>query len=387
MSIRDAFINVAQGAATTAANRVVKTVVGGIADGLKGRGGDSSDTSVLNRSVSSTDTILAYPQDVATDAMQGHYVLFSFRKMDPGKIENPKKTIGQNFKALNKAAQQLNIKINQIDTFAKLDQQAISGASRIRDRDFAQKQAIQDGRNNRSLTLTTRPSTYVAKTVALYMPPQVETKYSLNYSDQDISMQAEAVKNLIDNYKKGGMGGALEGLGQDAGQALKQAGVATLNAAAPGAKFLLSMAEGKVITPRMEMQFEGIGRRTYSFTFVFIPKSQAEARLVKEIVDSFKLHAVPEFAATSGAGLASPREIKLPDVFDITYMYRGAPNQYLNKIGTSYLTGIDVQYGGDRYTAYEPDPVNGGPPPQRTTLALNFTEIEIMDRNRIEEGY
>jgi hypothetical protein len=384
MALRDAFINVAQGAATAAANRAVTSVVGGIADGLKGRGGDSSDTSPLNRAIASTDTILAYPQDVATDAMQGHYVLFSFRKMTPGKIKSPKKTMSQNFNNLTKLAKDFGVPISD---FKKLEQLALSGATKIRDKDFAQRQSIQDSKNNRSLTLSMRPSTTVTKTVALYMPPQVETTYALNYGDQDISIGAEAIKNAINNYKNAGLDSAVKGLGQDGGEFFKQMGIKTLDTVAPGAKALIALQTGKVITPRMELMFEGIGRRSFSFNFVFIPKSQAEARLVKEIIDSFKMHMTPKFDAQSGAGIASPRAMNIPDVFDINYMYRGSRNEYLNRIGTSYLTNLQVQYGGDRYTAYEPDPVNGGPPPQRTTLTLQFSELELMDRNRIEEGY
>ena len=44
------------------------------------------------------------------------------------------------------------------------------------------------------------------------------------------------------------------------------------------------------------------------------------------------------------------RELNIPDVFDIKYMYRDRENSYLNKISTCSLTGMDVQYGGDRYT-------------------------------------
>ena len=35
-------------------------------------------------------------------------------------------------------------------------------------------------------------------------------------------------------------------------------------------------------------------------------------------------------------------------------MYRGTENNFLNKISTCFLTmDVQVQYGGDRYTAYE----------------------------------
>ena len=82
----------------------------------------------------------------------------------------------------------------------------------------------------------------------------------------------------------------------------------------------------------MELMFEGIGRRSFSFSFVFIPKNASESVKIKQIVDAFKIHMTPEFAGQTGAGISSPREMSIPDVFDIHYMYKGRPNQYLNKI-------------------------------------------------------
>ncbi|MEK9698029.1 MAG: hypothetical protein VW270_19830, partial [Candidatus Poseidoniales archaeon] len=117
-----------------------------------------------------------------------------------------------------------------------------------------------------------------------------------------------------------------------------------------------------------------------------IPKSADEAEKIKRIVDTFKIHMSPEYGESQIKGAKNLREQTIPDVFDINYMYRDKENQYINKIGTSYLTGMDVQYGGDRYTAHEPD-ASGSPPPQRTTISLKFTEIELMYRNRVEEGY
>ena len=43
----------------------------------------------------------------------------------------------------------------------------------------------------------------------------------------------------------------------------------TLDTLAPGARALQQIDSGKVITPRMEMMFEGVGRRNFSFTFCF----------------------------------------------------------------------------------------------------------------------
>ena len=83
-------------------------------------------------------------------------------------------------------------------------------------------------------------------------------------------------------------------------------------------------------------------------------------------------------------------EMTIPDTFDIQYMYQGNQNHFLNKISTCFLQSISVAYGGDRFVAYNPsESIHGGssPPPQRTTLTLGFKEMEILDKNRIDQGY
>ena len=74
------------------------------------------------------------------------------------------------------------------------------------------------------------------------------------------------------------------------------------------------------------------------------------------------------------------------DDTDIEYMYQGKVNSFLNKIHTCFLTKVGVQYGGDRYTAYEEIP-GRGPPPQKSTLSLEFTELELLSQQHIADGY
>ena len=68
MSLKDAFVNVAQGAAASIANRAVTSVVQGAAAGLKGSN-PTNDTSVLGAQ-SRQSPIIAYPDNVDIDPMQ-----------------------------------------------------------------------------------------------------------------------------------------------------------------------------------------------------------------------------------------------------------------------------------------------------------------------------
>ena len=47
---------------------------------------------------------------------------------------------------------------------------------------------------------------------------------------------------------------------------------------------------------------------------------------------------------------------------------------------------MDVTYGGDKFVTYDED-VFGATPPQKTSITLAFKELEVMDRNKVEQGY
>ena len=113
-----------------------------------------------------------------------------------------------------------------------------------------------------------------------------------------------------------------------------------------------------------------------------IPKSNREALAIRNIVKAFKFNMLPEFKDSNITG----RRLTVPNTFDISYMYVGKQNEYLHKIGTCVLENMNVQYGGDRYRTFDPD-TTGSPPPVETSLTLNFKELEMMTRERVEQGH
>ena len=168
---------------------------------------------------------------------------------------------------------------------------------------------------------------------------------------------------------------------------------------AEGAAGAIEIQMGKIMAQKQELLFTGVGRRTFAFSFNFIPKSEKEAQMVYEIVHTFKRHMMPAFSSlsTSVGGTkvgtsAQGRILTIPDSFDIQYMFHGGENPWINKISTCYLKSMEVQYGaGDKQTFYEPltNNISGksGPPPQTTTISMTFEEIEKMSRERMEEGF
>ena len=83
------------------------------------------------------------------------------------------------------------------------------------------------------------------------------------------------------------------------------------------------------------------------------------------------------------------REMDIPSTFDIEYKYLHGTNNFLNKISNCVISKLDVEYGSDRFIAHKESDGRLGPgaPPQTTKLTLAFTELELITKTRIKEGY
>ena len=112
-----------------------------------------------------------------------------------------------------------------------------------------------------------------------------------------------------------------------------------------------------------------------------IPRSQAEAEEIRKIVFTFKQNMLPEFVGGNRAG----RRFRVPNTFDIQYMYVGKTNEYLHNISTCVLQDMTVSYGGDRYKTFDAN--DDGAPPVETSMSLNFQEMELITRERVFEGF
>ena len=336
---------------------------------------------------------LSYPLNVEGDEQQGHYIMFMINETTPGKVA----TTG---------AAALGQQLDPEQQEAFIDSNLNKGAGK--------SQSTMSGAPSKSGLWMRRPGTSrMAKAITLYMPPSVKVSYKSNYKDDEISARASAIGDtigsVIDSVASGGAKSwsagwetakkagstALEGVGAVAAFVAK----ASADTFAPGASTLAQLSTGQILGSKMELMFTDVGRRNFSFTFNFIPKSEQEARMVYNIVQTFKEHMLPEYLTEFKLGetsipLGQGRVMKIPDTFDIMYFYHNNENPFLNRISTCYLSSMDVDYGGDKYVTYEPTILNmdglgdqSGPPPQRTSITLSFSEIETITRERAKQGF
>tara|TARA_B100001093_G_C26726917_1_gene970381 strand:- start:303 stop:1262 length:960 start_codon:yes stop_codon:yes gene_type:complete len=241
-----------------------------------------------------------------------------------------------------------------------------------------------------TLSVKRAPTKRISSSIALYMPAQVSLQQDAKYGEVEIGASTAAAIAAYKGFQDGGdfsssAISAMGAFGDVAAESGKEALRTALDTAAPGAKASMQISSGKVTNNRMEMVFEGVSRRSFSFSFKMMPKSENEAKAVDRIVNTFRFYMAPSFDGPSD----SSRTFIVPATFDIEYYYSGGANRFLNRIATSVLESCNVTYGGERVQFFRPTSgLNGeGAPPVETNIELQFKELEVITREKIVEGF
>jgi hypothetical protein len=178
-------------------------------------------------------------------------------------------------------------------------------------------------------------------------------------------------------------GGAIAGISKIASEFNQQsvknalsASVIGVLADAPGVGRPLAQATGLASFTETAITYGGPAYREFGYTFRLIPGSEMENETIRLIVERFKICAAPEQHSASIYRIYS-----LPYVFQIKFYNHTSEHTHIPKIGKCALTNFSVVHGGDRFAVH-----NDGAPVQ-TDITLQFREIELLDKARIEEGF
>ena len=381
-------IAIKQGSTSSGRNTVANSAIdfstlGGVSSDGRAIEETRRPSKASGQGLNSTE-ILTYPLNVDQDEQQGHYILFEIYEQDPARL------------AVNKAVQSVKSQLDKaVKESGKEAESTIEGSGPLDERrgvgetaksNFGKAFQKQSGPN--SMQIAKEATTRMSTTIGLYMPPTVQVSYNQNYGDATIGAIAESTTAAIQAFQttQGGFftkaiaagGRGAGGLGTGIVNKLKEMAPA-------GTEAIFAINSGSVITPRIELMFEGIQRRNFSFNFDFIPRSAQEAKIIEKIVKKFKYHGSANYGRRgtnfSMGGVDGVREMTIPDFFEITYMYLGKRNPHLNFLKKCVLTSTTVEYGSDRYKAF----ADGQP--QTTKLSLNFSELEIITKDYIDDGF
>ena len=366
--------NVAINRATNRINNVISGALGGARGvGLPPNAGRVRPTSQFaNLDNPFTGQSVVYPEDLgSTD--QGHYILFEI---------NEQKNANVKFGTGGK-----KVEIGNLPPFeqGRVKEQYGGGYS---SGDFVDSKT-QSKLDSRASTVSVKgPGTRrLLSNIALYMPAQVQVGTGAQYGEKELgaftAQAVEAVKGISEgNIEK--IKSSITNSGES-GTMMAEATVTKLIDVIPGLGGIgaaMDIKRGFVRNNRLEMLFEGIGRREFTFSFKMMPKSEAEAKSVRTICEMFRFYMSPSFIGDIGTS----RTMAFPATFDIKYLYAfGKENRFLNKISTCVCTQANITYGGERVQFFRP--TGDGAPPVETQLDLTFKELELITRERIGEGF
>lgn len=216
----------------------------------------------------------------------------------------------------------------------------------------------------------------VSTVVALYTPPTLITEYQNQWSSKDLGVAADVFfkeKSISDAVKSVGISGI-----KNTSDAIGTLTDLNLTDTLGGYKYR------RAINNHKEMLFDGVGFRTFNFSFRLTPQSEQEAVNISNIISCFKFYAAPEvYAGSTGRWLTYPAE------FDIKFISNGQENLFLNRISTCALTNIRVNYAptGAGWSSFRPTKDGTMTPGVCTTLDLSFQELEIITKSRVLDYY
>ena len=350
---------------------------------------------------------IQYPRDLTSTGGIGHYMLFYVNVQDktkyvyegasPGEvvggvIEVPGETYvvkggPQAGQILTKPTQFVKGGSNErANYFNSAKGRGKKGSQLTSDVKVLSKDRRKPGSGMSSYLKTT---TRITDSVAIYLPPNVTDSTTAAYTGAATGVVGAAAagafgvaKDMANKDYEKAASGLVDAAKAIVGEAAIKAATEITEAisGAEGTRGLINKAFGQADNPYMEVLFDAMQLRTFTYNFTFAPKNREETEDVQKIIQLFRFHMAPELKG------AANRFLTLPSEFDIHYMYQdksgqASENDYYNKIATCVCTAVDTNYTPDGVKSFE------GGAPTKITMNLSFQETELLTKDKINEGF
>jgi hypothetical protein len=359
---------------------------------------DNSPTSSLDDDPFHFSSI-SYPRDITSDMANGHYMLFYVNVQNKTKyFMDPQEglQLGQEITTLSgggPVGSSNVVKTITYQTYADTEatykrgliQKGAKGA--VLDSDGVDLRKQRKPRTGMDSYYPT--TTRITDSVAIYLPPNVQDSTQAGYQDAATGVAGLAAAGgvaFVNAMRRNDFAAASETLvGSAKGlilEAAKRMGGELLEGltGAQNVVGFVNKAFGQATNPYMEVLFDKMALRTFSYNFTFAPRNPEETQDVQTIIKLFRFHMVPE---TQGA---NERFLTLPSTFDIHYMYQLLPdeareNSFYSKIATCVLSDCVVDYTPGAVKSF----ASGAP--TQITMNLTFKETEMITKEMVDKGF
>ena len=367
---------------------------------------EESPTSKLDHDPFAYSSI-QYPRDLTANAGIGHYMLFYVNVQDKTKYnyeDSEGETVGNQVatkELVDVTPDETRPQYKQYEyreTFVDGDAKDkfkydLAAVRRGKQGSVLESDAVELSKSQRDrgsgMSSYRNTTKRITDSVAIYLPPNVTDTTTATYSGAAtgvIGAAAAGAFGIAKNMSNSDYEAAAQGLVNSAKAMVGEAAIKAATEIAEGltgsegTRGLINKAFGQADNPYMEVLFDKMELRTFSYQFTFAPKNKEETMDVQKIIALFRFHMAPELKGTAN------RFLTLPSEFDIHYMYQdqagqASENDFYNKIATCVCTGCEVNYTPDGVKSFE------GGAPTKITMTLNFQETELLTKERINEGY
>ena len=345
---------------------------------------------------------ISYPRDVTQDMQNGHYMLFYINVQNKTKYRYTSAETGLavNQKTMSNVSREDQkggtVSVPTITTHADTDasyrtgQILKGGKGTVLGTDGV---TLKKGRKAMTGFSSVMPTTTrITDSIAIYLPADVKDATSASYNNAAemgvIGLAAAGAVNFTNAMARNDFSaasssllGSAKGVILEAAKRMGSEFVGGLSGVDPEALTgFANKAFGQATNPFMEVIFEKVGMRTFSYNFTFSPRNPDETEDVQKIIKMFRFHMLPELQG------ANERFLTLPSTFDIHYMYQmeaevAHENQFYSKIATCVLSGVDVDYTPNGVKSF----ASGAP--TQIKMGLNFMETEMLTKQHVDKGF
>jgi len=362
----------------------------------------------LNQSVGPTSILdddtfnfssISYPRDVTQDMQNGHYMLFYINVQNKTKYKytaaDPSVAgIGNYVTTLGGPRNQYSttdfVTNGTEDASYRENLVKRGGTGTINKSNGVDLRKGKKAMTGFSSVMPT--TTRITDSIAIYLPADVKDATSASYNNAAemgvIGLAAAGGVGFVQAMGRndfqaaaGSLLGSAKGIIMEAAKRMGSEFAGGLSGVDPEAiTGFANKAFGQATNPYMEVIFEKVGMRTFSYNFTFSPRNEDETQDVQRIIKMFRFHMLPEMQG------ANERFLTLPSTFDIHYMYQmstdvALENNFYSKIATCVLNGVDVDYTPDGVKSF----ASGAP--TQIKMGLNFMETEMLTKEHVNQGY
>ena len=249
------------------------------------------------------------------------------------------------------------------------------------------------------------------KTILMYMPEDISTGYGADWGGKNFSNIAANTLKTSGSALAGDGGATIQGfinsmktgfgaLPTVAAQSLAT-GISAIGNDSISTNDVLQGALGVVLNPNTELMFQGFKPRTFSLKYKMSARNEPEAKMIAQIIGTFKKVALPKFGqapggSTDAASLgkiilnsvtgstekpSNANYIGVPGLCNVQFMKGTKLHEHLPQYKVCAITDVSINYTPDgTYNTYD----DGQPVAVELSLAFSETKLVYSDDINID---